>query len=263
MEVLGVCTSPHPEGISAKLMKTILKGVKEANIEVKEVMLSKAKLEPCRGCYDAKCWSGMTCNIEDDAIEIREELNKCDGLVFVAPVYFLSLNGLAKNFIDRMRNYVKKTKPSVVVTVAGGTGKGCITALQEACRWLILIGFYPVVAEPVTRYNLDIILPAAGNWGKRLTENIGKVQKLSSLYEKSLAYEKLHFAKYTLSDELMYLSEVEISAISRRGRPELAADLNKKLEEARSLMNLGKFEEALKHLTEVQEEAMKIFNELR
>lgn len=262
MEVLGVCASPHSEGISATIMRKILEGVKDANVKVKEVMLSKAKLEPCKGCYDAKCWSSMTCNIKDDAIKIREELNECNGLVFVAPVYFLSLNGLAKNFIDRMRNYAKETKPAVVVTVAGGTGKGCITALQEACRWLILIGFYPVVAEPVTRYNLDIVLPIAYNWGRKLVEKASEVKNLSSLYEKVLAYEELPFMKYTLSDELMYLSEVEISAISRRGKHELVADLNERLERAKSLRNLGKFKEALKYIAEVQEEAMKIFNEL-
>lgn len=263
MEVLGVCASPHPEGISAKLMRKILEGVKEGNVEVKEVMLSKVKLEACRGCYDANCWGSMTCNIEDDAIKIREELNECSGLVFVAPVYFLSLNGLAKNFIDRMRNYAKETKPCVVVTVAGGTGKGCITALQEACRWLILIGFYPVVAEPVTRYNTDVVLPVAKNWGRRLVESIGKVKKLSNLYEKALAYEALPYMKYSLSDELMYLSEVEISAINRKGRPELVDDLSRKLEKAKALINLGKFEEALNYIVEVQENAMKIFNELK
>ncbi|MGB9760100.1 MAG: flavodoxin family protein [Thermoproteota archaeon] len=263
MEVLGVCTSPHTEGISAKLVRKILEGAKEENAKVKEIMLSGVRLEHCRGCYDAECWSRMTCNIEDDAIRIREEVNKCNGLVFVAPVYFLSLNGLAKNFIDRMRNYAKETKPCVVVTVAGGTGKGCITALQEACRWLILIGFYPIVAEPVTRYNLDVVLPAAKNWGKKLVKSAGEVKKLSNLYEKVLAYEKLPYMRYTLSDELMYLSEVEISAINRRGRPELVYELSRKLEEAKALVNLGKFEEALSYIVEVQESAMKIFNELR
>jgi multimeric flavodoxin WrbA len=262
MEVLGVCASPHPEGISSKIMRKILEGAKEENAEVKEVMLSKVKLEPCKGCYDAKCWSSMTCNVEDDAIKIREELNECDGLVFVAPVYFLSLNGLAKNFIDRMRNYAKETKPSIVVTVAGGTGKGCILALQEACRWLTLINFFPIVAEPVTRYNLDAVLTVANNWGRKLVKSVDKVKRLNNLYEKVLAYEELPYMKYSLVDELMYLSEVEISAISHKGKHELVDDLSRKLEEAKALMSIAKFEEALKYVVEVQESAMKIFNEL-
>jgi multimeric flavodoxin WrbA len=262
MEVLGVCASPHLEGISAKLMKRVLEGAVEAGAKVKEIMLPEVELKYCKGCYDAECWSSMKCNLLDDAIKIRKEFNSCSGLVFVAPVYFLSLNGLAKNFMDRMRNYTKKTRAAAVIAVAGGTGKGCIMALQEACRWLILSGFYPVIAEPITRYNLDVAMLSANSWGKKLVKSIKKTKELDSLYEKILAYEMLPYMRYAMSDELLYLSEEEIHAIERKGKPELIIGLKRKLEDAKMLISLGKSEQTLKLLVEVQEEAMKIFNEL-
>lgn len=40
----------------------------------------------------------MKCSLQDDALELRRLFNECDALMFVAPVYFLSVNGLAKNF---------------------------------------------------------------------------------------------------------------------------------------------------------------------
>ena len=56
------------------------------------------------GCTDCdKCFSeGLPCVIEDDFNELANELVKADVIVFSAPVYFYSLPGPMKNFIDRL-----------------------------------------------------------------------------------------------------------------------------------------------------------------
>ncbi|MEM3747638.1 MAG: hypothetical protein QXN67_09310, partial [Thermoproteota archaeon] len=132
-----------------------------------------------------------------------------------APVYFLSVNGLAKNFMDRMRNYRGDVRPSIAVAVAGGTGKGCVTALQEICRWMVLVGFSPVVAEPVTRYNLDLAMGWAKSWGMMLVEKNHGV-KGRDLYSMLSELERLPYMRYTVTDEILYLARSAVEALARR-----------------------------------------------
>jgi len=262
MLALVVNGSPHVSGLCYKLLSRIAEGIKEAGGEVKFVQLAELNIGPCRACTPAPCWRAMKCNFSDDALKIREIFNKCDALAFAAPVYFLSVNGLAKNFIDRMRSYRKDTRPSLALTVAGGTGKGCITALQEICRWMVLIGFAPIIAEPVTRYNFDEVYRLAKSWGRLLINSIGKVPQLTTLNEKLLYFEKLPYMRYTVTDEILYLAKSTIEAISRKGRVEETADLRVKVNEAEVRLRLGYWEEALRRAVEAQEESMYRFNKL-
>ena len=262
MLVLIVNGSPHTNGLCYRLLSRVAEGVKETGNDVEFVQLAKLDVKPCRACSSAPCWSAMKCNFEDDALRIREVFNECDAFAFAAPVYFLSINGLAKNFVDRMRSYRKDTRPSLALTVAGGTGKGCITALQEVCRWMILVGFVPVIAEPITRYNFDEAYELAKGWGHVLVESIGKVPQLSTLYEKLLYLEKLHYMRYTITDEILYLAKSTIEAISRRGKTEDTIDLRIKMNEAEAQLRLGYWKEGLRMAVEVQEESMRRFNRL-
>ncbi|MGQ9597392.1 MAG: flavodoxin family protein [Thermoproteota archaeon] len=224
--------------------------------------LPDKKLQPCRACMDAKCWSSMECNLEDDALELRKLFNECDALIFVAPVYFLSVNRMSKNFIDRMRNYRRETRFSIAITVAGGTGNGCITALQEICRWMFLIGFRPVVAEPVTRYNLDLVMGWAKSWGRTLVKKKPEAGRRISLYEGVLEFNGLPYMGYTIIDELLYLAKSAIDALSRMGMVEQTAELAMMVEKAETELKFGKLEEGLRITVDAQEKSMYLFNKI-
>ncbi|MEM2981134.1 MAG: flavodoxin family protein [Thermoproteota archaeon] len=262
MKALAVNGSPHKEGFCKKVLTRIVEGAREAGADVNLVELSNKQLQPCRACDKAECWSSMKCSIEDDALELRKLFNECDALIFVAPVYFLSVNGLAKNFIDRMRNYHGEVRSSIAVAVAGGTGKGCITALQEVCRWMILVGFHPVVAEPVTRYNLDLVMDRAKSWGRMLTVKTSGAGCRASLYNGLLKFERLPYMSYTVVDEILYLARSAIDAISRRGLAEQTTELAIMVDKAEAELRLGKLEEGLKNAVEAHEKSMQLFNKI-
>lgn len=125
MDVLAVCGSPHPDGLTAQLTKGAARGAEEAGAKVEMVLLAQRMVKPCRNCPDARCWDEMECNTGDDeGLELRRRMKDCDALIVSAPVYFLSVNGLAKDFMDRMRCYGESGKPALPIAVAGGTGKG-------------------------------------------------------------------------------------------------------------------------------------------
>ena len=73
----------------------------------------------------------MECKVKDDALELRKKLDDSDALAFLASVYFLSVNGLAKNFVDRMRYYEENGKPALAVA---GNREGMHIVLRDICR---------------------------------------------------------------------------------------------------------------------------------
>ncbi len=260
MRILVVSSSPHRNGICTRLAEEAAEGVREAGGEAELIILAGKRISPCLACEDPPCWQKMECRVEDDALEIRRRLNDANGLVFIAPVYFLSVNGLAKDFMDRMRYYGETGKPALAIAVAGGTGKGCILALQDICRWLIILGFRPINPLPVTRYNLDVSLVEARVRAKRLTEL--KSQPFTGLAEKIAHYESLPYMKYGMTDEIIYLAREAIEGIVRRGNPSLAAEPRRKLETGEAMLRVGKFNEGLKLIADAQEDSMRVFNSI-
>ncbi|MBO3841903.1 MAG: flavodoxin family protein [Candidatus Brockarchaeota archaeon] len=261
MRVLAVNGSPHKEGFCKKILNRIIEGVVEKEAIVELVDLSDKTVKPCLACRNAECWESMKCNLTDDGLELRRLFNECDALVFAAPVYFLSVNGLAKNFMDRMRNYRGDVRPSVALAVAGGTGKGCVTALQEVCRWMVLVGFSPVVAEPVTRYNLDLAMGWAKSWGVMLVEKTLS-EKRGDLYSRLSEFERLPYMRYTVTDEILYLARSAVDALLRRSVVEETAELARLVEEAETRLRLGDSENGLRLAVEAHEKSMRLFNRL-
>ncbi len=261
MKVLAISGSPHPNGLTAKLVEEAAKGAEEAGAKVERIRLAEKKVLPCRACPNSPCWTEMDCAIkDDDGLELRRLLNEADALIFGAPVYFLSVNGLAKDFMDRMRTYGEGGKPALPIAVAGGTGKGCITAVQEICRWMAILGFRPLSPLPVTRYDFDIALVEARQRGRRLCQEPKKpYEGLADI----IAYcESLPFMRYGMAEELAYLARIAIEAICRKGRPEEASGAREKLEQGLALIHQGRYHEALPLLAQAQEESMEIFNRL-
>jgi NAD(P)H-dependent FMN reductase len=260
MRILVASGSPHKDGLCTRLAEEAAGGVEDAGGEVELVILAEKRISPCLACKDPPCWQKMECKVKDDALELRKRLNDANGLVFIAPVYFLSVNGLAKDFMDRMRYYGENGKPALAIAVAGGTGKGCISALQDICRWLVILGFRPINPLPVTRYNLDVALVEARIRARRLTEL--KSQPFVDLAERIAYYESLPYMKYGMTDEMIYLAREAIEGIVRRGNPSLAAEPRRKLETGEALLRVGRFNEGLKLITDAQEESMRIFNSI-
>ncbi|MEM2049904.1 MAG: flavodoxin family protein [Thermoproteota archaeon] len=261
MQVLAVNGSPHRDGFCKRILNRIIEGAGEKGASVELVDLSAKTLQPCSACGNAECWQSMRCILRDDGLELRRLFNECDALVFAAPVYFLSVNGLAKNFMDRMRNYRGDVRPSIAVAVAGGTGKGCVTALQEICRWMVLVGFSPVVAEPVTRYNLDLAVGWAKSWGMMLVEKNHWV-KGRDLYSMLSELERLPYMRYTVTDEILYLARSAVEALARRSIVEQTAELARLVEEAEARLRTGCWDEGLRLAVEAHERSMRLFNRL-
>jgi multimeric flavodoxin WrbA len=229
MKVLAVSCSPHREGLSPGLLRAAAEGAREAGGDVEIVLLAEKEVGPCIACPSPPCWTTLDCNIKDDGLLLREKLNMCDALIISAPVYFLGINGMAKDFLDRMRHYGPNGKPALPISAAGGTGKGCINALQDLSISLTILGFRVVMPLPVTRYNAEEALKEARERGKRLVKEFSQKRPFSGLSEGYAWLYSQPYMDWDLADELVFLARMAIEGLRKKGREDLASEFAEEL----------------------------------
>lgn len=100
MKVLGIMCSPRKRSNTWVLLNEALSGAKDAGAETDMVVVSELNMRYCDGCYS--CQKTGKCHIDDDMQQVYPKMVAADGIIFATPVYFLSVSGQAKVFIDRL-----------------------------------------------------------------------------------------------------------------------------------------------------------------
>ena len=131
LKVLGIVCSPRKGKNTEILVREALSGAEAAEAEVELVRVADLNLSPCDGCRS--CRNSGECWIEDDMQNVYEKLVSADGILMGSPVYFWSVSGQAKIFIDRTLplNYPSprlKNKVGGAIAVAGR--RGCVNTLS-------------------------------------------------------------------------------------------------------------------------------------
>ena len=98
-KVLIISSSARKGGNSDTLCDAYAEGARGAGHEVEKVRLAQLRIEPCLGCY--VCERTGRCAQQDDMAALLPKLREADVVVLASPVYFYTLCGRLKNFIDR------------------------------------------------------------------------------------------------------------------------------------------------------------------
>lgn len=98
--VVIISSTPRVNGNSEVLAKEFAKGAIDANNNVDFISLRNYKLNYCTGCY--ACHKTGKCVYNDGMNEIGDKLKNADVIVLATPVYFYSMSGQLKVFIDRL-----------------------------------------------------------------------------------------------------------------------------------------------------------------
>lgn len=98
-KVLIVSASPRKAGNSDLLCDQFLKGALEAGHQAEKIRLSDYKINYCQGC--GSCNTTHKCFQKDDMKLLLDKMIAADVIVLSTPVYFYSMNGQLKTFIDR------------------------------------------------------------------------------------------------------------------------------------------------------------------
>lgn len=97
--VLILSSSPRRNGNSDLLCDRFLEGAKSSGHTVEKIFIKDKNINYCTGC--SSCSMGKSCPQKDDMPEILEKMINADVIVMATPVYFYTMCGQMKTFIDR------------------------------------------------------------------------------------------------------------------------------------------------------------------
>jgi len=163
-KVLVLSASPRMGGNSDLLCDQFVKGAQDSGLQTEKIFLKSKKINYCTGCgvcNDRK--SG--CSQKDDMSEILQKMVDADVIAMATPVYFYTMNGQMKTFIDRCcARYTEiNGKEFYFIVAAAEDGIAKMQRTLEEFR-----GFTACLEDPVEKG----ILYGTGAWHKG--EIVGK-----------------------------------------------------------------------------------------
>ncbi|MCE5346792.1 MAG: flavodoxin family protein [Bacteroidales bacterium] len=99
-KVFVISSSPRRNGNSDILCDQFVAGAQSAGHQVEKIFLKDKKINYCTGC--GVCLNGeKSCPQKDDMADILAKMISADVIVMATPVYFYTMCGQMKTFIDR------------------------------------------------------------------------------------------------------------------------------------------------------------------
>jgi multimeric flavodoxin WrbA len=138
VKVLGICLSPRKGGNSEILLQEALRGANELGAKTVFLSARKMRIKPCIGC--GHCGKEGICATKDDMQEVYPQILESDGIIFAAPVYFWSLAGSAKVFLDRtycLRSPTLRLMNKVGAAISVASSSGNVEALSTFNMYFI------------------------------------------------------------------------------------------------------------------------------
>jgi len=178
MHVVMISGSRNEKGRTAQCLDAISKGLAAGKATSEHFFLPVLKIERCRQC-DPDGWGDCrrkgVCIIQDDFPMLIDKLAKADAAVIASPVYLLDITESMRAFLDRMRRitFMQKEnplrgKPTLLLTLAGGGGRGTSSALATLDKQIFESGLDVVDLWTVRRQNFDVKIPLLETVGKWL-----------------------------------------------------------------------------------------------
>lgn len=133
-KVLIISASPRKGGNSDLLCDQFLKGAKEAGHQAEKISLPEHKINYCLGC--GVCNNTHVCVQKDGMKPLLDKMVEADVIVLATPVYFYSMDGQLKTFIDRtVPRYTEiANKDFYFILSAADTAKKNMARTLEALR---------------------------------------------------------------------------------------------------------------------------------
>jgi multimeric flavodoxin WrbA len=191
MKILGISCSPRKGQSSYKALKVALEACveQESQIKTEIIDLGGKTIFPCRAC--GQCAKELKCSIDDDfnALIPTLEDSEIAGMIIATPVYFSSMAGHCKAFLERcvmFRRNGWKFKNRVGAAIAVGAVRNggqelAIQGIQGAlfCQDMVCVSDGTPMAHfgatlhsnPKTGINEDDFgLETTKNTGRRVAE---------------------------------------------------------------------------------------------
>lgn len=131
-KVVVISSSPRRNGNSETLAREFAKGATEAGNSVEFIEVRDLDLKFCRGCL--YCQSHDGCVIPDSVNGLLSVVQNAEVLVFATPVYYYSVCGQLKTFLDRMNPLFPRENRFKDVYVVATCADGDINAFDGTVK---------------------------------------------------------------------------------------------------------------------------------
>lgn len=101
MKVIAINGSPRGEGNTYHALKLVLEQLEEHDIETEIVHVGNKIIRGCMACGGCAKNKDEQCVINDDVNIIIQKMKSADGIIIGSPVYYASIAGTMKCFLDR------------------------------------------------------------------------------------------------------------------------------------------------------------------
>ena len=105
MQVIGINGSPRKQWNTATLVAKALEGAVEQGAQTELVHLYDLDFKGCTSCFACKTREGKSygcCAMKDGLTPLLEKIATADALVIGSPVYFGSVTGETRSFMERL-----------------------------------------------------------------------------------------------------------------------------------------------------------------
>ncbi len=100
-KIIIVESSPRKNGNSTLLAREVASGARSLGAEVDTIHLHSMKISPCIACDACQESLEKDCVIDDDMKANYPRLRAADVIVFATPIYWFTVSGQIKLFMDR------------------------------------------------------------------------------------------------------------------------------------------------------------------
>jgi multimeric flavodoxin WrbA len=145
MKILALNGSNRLNGNTARTLSLFEEAMRRAAERVAEpldfemVNLGSQDIRMCQGCRVCFDRGEDKCPLKDDLLAVKAKMKAADGIIVATPVYVNDVNGVVKNWIDRMAHVCHRPEFAgkcvyLLATVASGPTYHALMTLNMAMR---------------------------------------------------------------------------------------------------------------------------------
>ncbi|MFA6709999.1 MAG: flavodoxin family protein [Candidatus Methanomethylophilaceae archaeon] len=178
MKVVAFNCSPHRDGNTAHMIKTVLSELESEGIATEFIQIGGKEIHGCKACSACRKNHDLMCSQKDDCInDCIEKMISADGVIIGSPTYFADLTPEAKALIDRagyvLRSNGNPMRRKVGTPVVAVRRAGSIHVIDSITHFFTINDMFVV---PSSYWNMSLA-PAPGDY-ENDTEGVATMKNL-------------------------------------------------------------------------------------
>jgi multimeric flavodoxin WrbA len=101
MKVVAINGSPKADGNTYHALKIITEELENQGISTEIIQIGAKNIRGCTACLSCFKNKNEKCIINDEVNEVIQKMKEADGIIISSPVYYASIAGTMKSFLDR------------------------------------------------------------------------------------------------------------------------------------------------------------------